>query len=241
MRCALISNISKFGVVITAGGSGQRMGGSVKKQYINLNGKPILYYPLALFANLGFCNIVLVIPENDIKLTKKNIIEKYNFKNVIAVSGGVTRHHSVFNGLSILNKCKYVLIHDGVRPLVTKQIIYDLCAKIQKQSINAVIPVVSIKDTIKKLNNKIVEQTIDRSSLAAVQTPQAFKYKIIMDCYKKSKDKLSVFTDDASIVEANGYSVLTVNGDDKNIKITLSGDLELCKFYLSKTSDIPIP
>jgi len=62
-----------------------------------------------------------------------------------------------------------------------------------------------------------------------------------MDCYKKSKDKLSVFTDDASIVEANGYSVLTVNGDDKNIKITLSGDLELCKFYLSKTSDIPIP
>ena len=175
-------------VIVLAGGRGKRMGAATSKQYIELNGKPILYYTLDKFKNNKFIDkIILVIPEDEIEYCKKEVLEKYNLKVDELVFGGKERQDSVYNGLKKAEGSDIVLIHDGARPFISEKIISEgiKYAKIYK----AVAPGVMPKDTIKvKDENSFSIDTPIRSSLVAVQTPQVFDYKMICECHEKVKE-----------------------------------------------------
>ncbi|MDE7300009.1 MAG: 2-C-methyl-D-erythritol 4-phosphate cytidylyltransferase, partial [Lachnospiraceae bacterium] len=158
--------------VILAAGSGTRMGGTVAKQYQLLGDKPVLYYSIRAFEESEVDGIVLVTADGTQEYVKKEIVEKYGFRKVIAVAaGGEERMDSVLEGLRNLPGEGVVLVHDGARPFVTVELIRRLLARMESEA--ACIPAVPVKDTIKHVCGGIVADTPDRSSLFAVQTPQA--------------------------------------------------------------------
>ena len=167
-------NFMKVSAIILAGGKGKRMKANISKQFIMLKDKPILYYTLYRFIkNPNVDNIVLVLPKDEIEYCKKNIIEKYNLKIDFIVEGGAERQDSVYNGLKVLEDTDIVLIHDGARPFVSNKIIEE---GIQKAiEFGGAAPGVMPKDTIKiKDSNSFSKETLDRSTLVAIQTPQVF-------------------------------------------------------------------
>lgn len=222
----------KTAAIITAGGSGLRMGGNLKKQYIELAGYPILYYSIKLFSDAGFTNIILTLPEEDINFVRKSILEKNNFDFVITVSGGKTRHHSVYNGLKALKNAEYVFIHDAVRPFATQKIIIELYQSITSQNNFGAIPVIRIKDTLKFIKDGFTNGTLNRNEIAAVQTPQAFHIDKLINAYELYENDLAIFTDDAAIMEKSGCAIFAVEGDYNNIKITTSEDLKLAEYMI---------
>jgi len=153
---------------------------------------------------------------------------------VATVAGGRTRHHSIYNGLKKLKNIEYVFIHDGVRPLVTGRIMIDLYNMLDSDNNIGVIPVLPVKDTLKKIKDGFIEGTLDRKDIVAVQTPQAFPFEKIMEAYSRFENELEEFTDDAAIYEKAGYKVKTVKGDYRNIKITTNEDLQMCEFIKTK-------
>lgn len=211
--------------IILAGGKGKRMGAKVSKQYIEVKGKPILYYTLERFAACkDIDKIVLVLPKDEIEYCTKEIIDKYSLKVDIIVEGGDERQDSVFNALEKLDDDGIVLIHDGARPFVSERIIKDgiKYAKLY----GAAAPGVTPKDTIKiKDKNSFSLSTPDRNELVAIQTPQVFKIDIIKECHRKIReDKLTV-TDDTMVVESYNNKVYLFEGEYTNIKITTPEDL----------------
>lgn len=213
--------------IILAGGRGKRMGAGISKQFIELKGKPILYYTLTRFmANKNIDEIILVLPEDEIDYCKKEILDKYSLKVDKIVCGGTERQDSVYNALKAIEKSDIVLIHDGARPFISDRIINEGIANAQK--FGAAAPGVMPKDTIKvKDNNSFSVSTPDRSSLVAIQTPQIFKYEIILKCHEQVKAMGQVVTDDTMVVEEYGYKVFLYDGDYTNIKITTPEDLIL--------------
>lgn len=225
--------MGKVCAIVLAAGKGSRMGGKVKKQFLNLDDKPILYYALKAFCDNTFIDeIVLVTAEEEMDYCRKDIVEKYELNKVSAiVQGGSERQESVFNGLKSMENCDIVLIHDGARPFVTDEIINlgIRYAELHGACTCGVMP----KDTIKiKNQEQFSKETLDRSSLVAVQTPQCFKYDIIYSCHNKlSLDNISV-TDDTMVVEKYGYEVYLYDGSYNNIKITTPEDLVLAERIL---------
>lgn len=220
--------------IVLAGGRGKRMGTIQSKQYIDLNGKPILYYTLKQFINNSLIdNIILVVPEDEKEYCKNEILDKYGLVVNKIVVGGKERQDSVYNALSKIEKADIVLIHDGARPFVTERIINDAIkyAKIYKAAAPGVIP----KDTIKIKNSENFSiETPTRSDLVAVQTPQAFDFEMIYDCHKKVKDKGIVVTDDTMVAELFGNSIYLYEGEYTNIKITTPEDLILAEYLVKK-------
>lgn len=220
-------------VVIVAAGKGVRMGNKLSKQFIEIHNRPLLYYTLKAFMDCDIIDrIVLVVSKQEMDFCKVEIIDKYNFgDHLILVEGGTERQESVYNGLKAINDCNIVLIHDGARPMVDKRIIEEgiKYAEIYGASACGVRP----KDTIKIKDQKgFSSSTLDRDMLIAVQTPQCFKYDIIMECHENFKmQKISV-TDDTMIVEKYGYKVFLYEGDYKNIKITTPEDLLIAESLL---------
>lgn len=227
-------NFMKISAVILAGGKGKRMKSDVSKQFIMLKGKPILYYTLDKFIrNDKIDNIVLVLPQNEIEYCMKNIIEKYRLKVDYIVSGGVERQDSVYNGLKALNDTDIVLIHDGARPFVSDKIIEEGIENAIK--FGGAAPGVMPKDTIKvKDNESFSKQTLDRSTLVAIQTPQVFRFSEIKECHEKVKQDNIAVTDDTMVYEMYGNKVYLYDGDYENIKITTPEDLLLGERILSK-------
>ncbi|MDR5659916.1 2-C-methyl-D-erythritol 4-phosphate cytidylyltransferase [Serpentinicella sp. ANB-PHB4] len=223
-------------VVVVAGGKGSRMGEGYNKQYISLNGKPLVAHTLEVFEkNININEIILVVPESEIMYCKENIIQKYNINKVSSiVSGGKERQDSVYQGLLAVNKeCQVVLIHDGARPFVTDRIIDESIKKTQQA--DAVIVGVPVKDTVKLVDvNMRVTDTPDRKRLWSVQTPQTFKYEVIIQAYEKGRTLGIEVTDDAMMVEKNDGIVNVVQGDYDNIKITTPEDLTVAENILMK-------
>lgn len=219
----------KVTAVILAGGRGKRMKSNVSKQFIELNGKPILYYTLKRFIqNDMIDDVILVLPKDEIDYCKKNVMEKYNMKVDIIVSGGSERQDSVYNGLCAIKDSEIVVIHDGARPFVSDRIIKEGIENAIKYG--AAAPGVMPKDTIKvKDNNSFSKETLTRSELVAIQTPQIFNYKMIMECHQKIKDKNIPVTDDTMVCEMYGNKVYLYEGDYKNLKITTPEDLIFAK------------
>lgn len=222
------------GVVIVAAGTGSRMNMGINKQFIKLEGKEIIAYTIEKFYNnSNIEDIVVVVKEDESEFFKKEILDKYNFKNIKIAYGGKERQDSVYNGLKLLDeKCDVVLIHDGARPFVSDKIIDKSIEEAKEHK--AIVVGVPVKDTIKVIDNdKNIVDTPNRSVLWAVQTPQTFDYNILIDAYKDAFKNKFYGTDDAMLVERIGYKVKMLEGSYNNIKITTQEDLNIGSQILS--------
>lgn len=227
--------------IIVAAGKGLRMESGTKKQYLCLDGIPVLARTIMAFEKCYQINeIILVIPKDDKEYCKAVIIDPYGFeKKIHLVEGGKERQASVYKGLGKvrdiikLGEKAIVLIHDGVRPFVPESIIKDCIENAIKY--DACIPVVKISDTIKKITHDlIIEKTLDRKFLCNAQTPQAFKVDVILQAFEYALKTSFSGTDDASLVEHSGQRVVVIKGSKLNIKITTPEDLVLGEHILKK-------
>ena len=215
--------------IILAGGKGKRMGANISKQYIQINGKPILYYTIKRFSDCkDIDRIILVLPKDEIDYCKEEVLDKYSLKVDLIVEGGKERQDSVNNALEKIIDDEIVLIHDGARPFVSQRIIDEgiKYARLYGASAPGVMP----KDTIKiKSDENFSLSTPDRNTLVAIQTPQVFKLNIIKDCHRKVKEENLRVTDDTMVVELYGNRVYLYEGDYTNIKVTTPEDLILAE------------
>jgi len=221
----------KVSVVVVAAGSGTRMNMNMNKIYLDICGKPVLARTLQIFEdNDSIEEIILVLNSNDIVYCKQNVIDVYGFNKVTKiVAGGKERQNSVFNGIREVNEnCSIVLIHDGARPFIDDEIIYD--SIIAAKEYGAAGIAVPVKDTIKIADaDGYVKETPDRSMLWAIQTPQSFKYDVIMNAHLKAIEEGYIGTDDAVLVEKMGYKMKLIKGSYSNIKITTREDIKLAE------------
>lgn len=213
--------MKSLSVIIVAGGAGVRMGGDVPKQFLVVRGRPILMHSIDAFKMAG--QIIVVLPSQQVEYWKR-LCSEYDFATTHQiVAGGSERFYSVRNGLTaVLPTMKYVAIHDGVRPWVTRQVIDDALDTATK--FGAAIPVINVTDSIRMMSDDEHSKSLDRKMLRAVQTPQIFERDIILRAYERGFSDL--YTDDASVVESAGYSIALSEGSVANIKITVSSDLQ---------------
>lgn len=221
----------KVPVIIVAAGSSTRMG--TNKQFIELGGIPVIARTLKAFESCeSISNIILVVRTDDL-FQMQMMCEKYKISKISdIVCGGDTRQESVLNGFARLGgDCKSVLIHDGARPFVSRSVICAVVEALENHS--AALPAVRVKDTVKRVDNDgLVLETVPREDLVYVQTPQGVNVKEYLSAVEKVD--VARFTDDASIMEAAGYSVSVVEGSYKNIKITTKEDIALANVFLSE-------
>lgn len=219
----------KKSIIITAGGVGKRMGANQPKQFLEIGGKPILCYTIQRFFEYdNSIEIIVVLPSDYIEEWKE--IQSKNCFNIShkIVAGGKERFDSVKNGLAIATG-DLIGVHDGVRPFVSLDVI-DACYK-EAEEHDAAIPVLAPKESLRYYSGEKWE-AVDRSKYVTIQTPQVFNKNIIVKAYEQSFSTL--FTDDASVIEANGGDIHLVEGNDENIKITTPFDLLVAKALLNK-------
>lgn len=219
-----------YEVVIPAAGQGKRMKAGKNKQFIELNGKPVIAHTLDIFQKDPACSgIILVINEAERDEFLK-LADTYQMTKAMAlIHGGRERQHSVFNGLKAA-KSDIVLVHDGARPFIDTDLIRRLSQTAQE--VGAATAAVPVKETIKRVQNLEVIETVERSSLWAIQTPQAFRLSLILEAHEKAGQEEYLGTDDASLVERLNHKVSIVEGDYKNIKLTTPEDLLIAKAIL---------
>ncbi len=218
--------------IITAGGSGNRMKHNLKKQFIEIEQRPLLFWTLDRFANhLELDEVIVTLPEDDFKIYSKLIENEYPQAVITIIPGGKERQDSVYRALKHCSpNTSYVLIHDGVRPFISSQDISRLLDNAAKYK--AVIPVSKVKNTLKKIKDNKIVKTVPRNDLVNALTPQAFELDLILSCHEKAKAKELYFTDDAAIVEHFGFDVHTMETEPYNIKITDEYDLEIAKMII---------
>jgi 2-C-methyl-D-erythritol 4-phosphate cytidylyltransferase len=240
----------RVGIIIVAGGSGRRMGSETPKQFLPLAGKPVLMRTIERLADaLPEVDRIVVLPQEQTDRWAE-LCEQYDFTIPHTVAtGGETRFHSVKNGLEIALAagCEVIGVHDGVRPLVAKELIERVLDGAEE--CGAAIPVIPLSDSVREvdycdscqdLSHVVGSRPIDRNRLVAIQTPQFFRATILQKAYQQAYSSESAngqaystqFTDDASVVEAAGYTVTLTPGDPANIKITTPVDLVLAERLL---------
>lgn len=222
-----------YQVIIPAAGQGKRMGVGKNKLLIELNGIPILIHTLQIFQSDEECDgIILAIHPHD-KVEFTFLLKKYKItkvKNI--VSGGTERQHSIFNALKTVTSDGIILVHDAARPFVRKEHIHRLTVAAEKTG--AAIIGVPAKDTMKKVKDWQIVETVERSSLWAVQTPQAFRMSVLLEAYELAESQKFLGTDDASLVERLSIPIEMVEGDYDNIKLTTTEDLHFAEAIMKK-------
>lgn len=219
--------------IIVAGGSGTRFGAQVPKQFLELDGIPILMRTIRTFGENrdGSFDVIVTLPESQMELWHA-LCEQYGFTVPHrVVPGGETRWHSVKNALDSIDDpadVDVIAVHDGVRPLASVSLINRVVEAARRDG--AAIPVVTLNDSVRQVTGDC-SHALDRSTLRAVQTPQAFDARLLLDAYQQPFE--STFTDDASVVERMGHAVTLVDGDPTNLKITRPMDLALAEYLLN--------
>lgn len=225
-------------LIVTAGGTGSRMGAPVPKQFIMLSGRPVLQITIERFVSaVPDIKVITVLPEDYIPVWKQTCYDRNFAVPQSIVHGGFTRFHSVRNALEKVPDGSLVAIHDGVRPFISRGRILSLFDLAEEFS--AVVPVVPCVDTLRPMarvqDRNVLKRTddapVDRSRVFAVQTPQIFHSEIIRSAYAQPYD--TSFTDDASVAEKAGVDVVYTDGDRFNIKLTTPDDLLLAEALLS--------
>lgn len=217
-----------FVVVIPAAGQGKRMKAGRNKQFIDLMGSPVIVRTLRVFDEHPNCQkIILAVSKEDRHLFLETLGKESFSTPIHIVNGGVERQQSVYEGIKAVHHIDMVLIHDGARPFITHTQINRLIK--EAASGGAAVVAVPVKDTIKRVKDHTVIETIDRASLWAVQTPQAFRLSLIMEAHCRAEKEGWVATDDASLVEKIGTKVSIVEGSYTNIKLTTPDDLLVAK------------
>jgi len=214
--------------VIVAGGKGTRMNNDIPKQFLFLKDKPVLYYSIKAFIDAyNDMQIILVLPEEHIAKGQEIIDGYFDNSRLRLCGGGRTRFHSVQNGLSLINDECIIFVHDGVRCLVTENLIRN-CFEAAVVNGNA-IPAIASKDSI-RLKTNSGNKILKRNKVMLVQTPQTFHSKILLPAYKI--DYKEKFTDEASVAEAFGININLIEGEETNIKITTPGDFLIAESLL---------
>ena len=213
--------------IIPAGGLGRRMGHDLSKQYLVLDDVPVLVHTLRKFEEASIVNdVILVVPEDYMEYSRRAIVEEYHLSKVGHVlAGGKERQDSVKRGLDIVDdNTDIVVIHDGVRPLISEDLInVSVITALEDSAVALGVPV---KDTLKSVGSDgLIERTIDRECLWLAQTPQTFRREVIKMAYQKAYEDNFYGTDDASLVERIGINVRMIMGSYDNIKITTPEDL----------------
>lgn len=221
--------------IILAGGKGKRMNTDIPKQYLEINGRPLICHTLDCFENSFINEIIVVAGEGETDFFQRNIVDKYGYTKIsIIVEGGKERYHSVLNGLRAVKSADYVYIHDGARPCVDKSLLER--GRDGVIQYGAVIAAVRVKDTIKEVSDSgEILSTPDRNFLWQIQTPQVFRFNNIKEAYETMIGKCNTgnITDDAMVMENYGnLSVHIFEGDYNNIKVTTPEDLEIVKNIL---------
>jgi 2-C-methyl-D-erythritol 4-phosphate cytidylyltransferase len=214
--------------VIVAGGSGTRMNNTVPKQFLLLNGKPVLYYTIKTFLQAyEDMQVILVLPEEHVAAGQEIIDAFFDYNRIKITIGGRTRFHSVQNGLQLVEEESIVFVHDAVRCLLSTDLIKS-CYNVALEYGSA-IPVIDSKDSVRMINGDD-NSALERANIKLVQTPQTFHSKILLPAFNIDyKDK---FTDEATVVEAFGLKVHLVKGEENNIKITRPLDMLLAASLL---------
>ena len=222
--------------IIVAAGKGSRMGGPRRKQFLNLGDRSILAHTLQVFDDSPIIDtIILVLPQVDMQFFLDEVLPQAGLRrSPRLVEGGTRRQESVWNGLAAIeNQEGLVLIHDGVRPLVSPQLIAAVAEGARKWG--ACIPSIPAVETLKEVDGQgMVIQTHSRDRFRMAQTPQGFQLAIIREAHEMARRAGVVATDDAFVVEALGKKVHTISGERKNIKITTPEDLALAEAYLKQ-------
>ncbi len=216
--------------IIVAGGSGSRMQSAVPKQFLDLNGKPVLYHTIAAFVNAyADIRIVLVLPEAHFESAEQVLSHFPARPDITLVKGGETRFHSVKNGLQHAGPDAVIFVHDGVRPLISPALIRN-CYE-AALVYGAAIPVIDMKDSIRVVE-KEKNAAVDREKYRIIQTPQTFLSEILLPAFDLPYDPL--FTDEATVAERLGHTIHLVQGEEANIKITRPLDLIIASALLQE-------
>lgn len=223
----------KISAIVPSAGEGERLKKGIDKVFVLLEKKPILYYTLKNLEKIKEIEeIILVVSSRSLEYTEDYFLKKFSFrKEIKVVKGGPTRTDSVWNGLKeVGSSTEFVLIHDGARPFVSKDLIKKVIETAEEFGTGVLgFP---ISSTVKRIKDAYVVETIDRKELWEIQTPQVFKKDLIISCYQKAIKENFKPTDDAQILERYGYRVKIVKGSSLNIKITVPEDLVLAKAIL---------
>lgn len=229
-----------YTAIVLAAGRGSRMNSGVRKQYMQIDGRPVLYYALRAFEDSFVDEIILVTADEEIAYCKKEIVEAYGFRKIKQiVAGGRERYHSVYNGLCAAKAEGCVLIHDGARPFLTKEVLERARENLRHHA--ACAAAVPSKDTVKIADRDgYVKETPDRASVWNMQTPQCFAYELAMQAYRKLMEdeealrgRRTAVTDDAMVIEYfSTERVKLFEGSYYNIKITTPEDMGLAEIYL---------
>jgi 2-C-methyl-D-erythritol 4-phosphate cytidylyltransferase len=226
--------LNKYAIIV-AGGAGTRMKSEVPKQFMLLRNRPILLHTVERFLEIENCEVILVLPKAEQAYWQKEVTEKYadsivhHNERIQVADGGITRFQSVKNGLAeIKEESGVIAVHDGVRPLVSKEIIEQSFAEAELHE--AVVVSISLKDSIREVNAGGSNKAVNRSNYRLMQTPQTFNLQLLKLAYEQQESPL--FTDDASVVEALGNSITLIEGDYQNIKITTPEDMIIAEAFL---------
>ncbi len=222
-------------VIIPAAGSGKRFG--ALKQFLSLQGKPVLIHTLSAFEQSSLIKGICVVTlETEVSSTQK-MIQEAGFKKVHhVIAGGQERQDSVKKGFRSLPPCDMVMVHDGVRPFVTQEMIKTLVSTTKESG--ATIVGLPIKETLKKVREGCIIDTVDRSEIWSIQTPQAFRYDLLARAIQKAEIDHFLGTDEAMLVERMGVTVKIVLGSPYNIKITLPEDLRIAETLAQRQENI---
>lgn len=222
-------------VVIPAAGQGRRMNAPINKQYLMINGKPILAYTLDVFENCPLISeMILVINKDEFRQCRQQVLRPYHYKKIRLVEGGNTRQESVYKGLRAVNpKTDIVMIHDGARPIVQESVIIQ--SIYETLEYKATVVGVPAKNTIKMIDGEgFVKCTPNRDYLVEIQTPQTFEYELLKEAHEKAIEAGIEGTDDAFLVERLNYPVKIVTGHYTNIKITTPEDLIIAESIIKQ-------
>lgn len=220
--------------VIVAGGKGTRMGNAMPKQFLPLQDKPVLYHTLKAFKTAyDDIHLVLVLPQEQLSYAQMVLQAFPEGIDLEIVAGGETRYHSVQNGLAVIEDDAVVFVHDGVRPLVSANLIQS-CYR-QALEKGSAIPVVPIADSLRIVHEAERSEPIDRQMMRSVQTPQTFKTELLLPAFKQEYN--AQFTDEATVVEAFGEQVYLIEGEKSNIKLTTPEDMLVADVLLKSQSE----
>jgi 2-C-methyl-D-erythritol 4-phosphate cytidylyltransferase len=221
-----------YQVILPAAGMGKRMGASMNKLFIELQGIPVFIHTLRVFCSDDQCSEIIMSVHSDDQEEMNKLVKEYQLeKKITFVTGGTERQHSVYNGLKNITGDGIVLVHDAARPFIQLPLITQLVES--AENFGAAVVAVPVKDTIKKVANGMVMETVERSSLWAIQTPQAFRIPLLTKAHQHAEKMGFLGTDDASLVEYLGEKVAIVKGDYNNIKLTTPEDLAFANAILS--------
>lgn len=219
--------------VIVAGGKGERMQGTLPKQFILIHDRPVLYYTIRSFLEAyPDMQVIVVLPEAHLATGKSTVSTYFSDAFVQFTEGGATRFHSVKNGLQLIREDAVIFVHDGVRCLTDTELIQRCYEEALVKG--SAVPVIECRDSV-RMTTPEGNSSVDRAALKLVQTPQTFLSTILLPAYQQ--EYRTGFTDEATVVEAAGHQIHLTEGSAENIKLTLPIDLIIAAELLQKKSN----